>query len=184
MTRLRRGLALDGSQYSAQGTPKFELLSLASETVRQQRELVQPLVKLRGRFRHRRAGDWSLTRLAPADNGFLDEPGLSVMLREKLRLAVHKLGGTGFERFGDLRVQLLPSAAQQAAMRRVLHQRVLERIDRVGRCASLENQLGSDEAAESGLELILVKSGHGMQQRVGKLASNRRADLRHLPYRR
>ena len=39
----------------------------------------------------------------------------------------------GFERFGDLRVQLLACAAEQAAMRRVLHQRVLEAVDRVGR---------------------------------------------------
>jgi hypothetical protein len=43
----------------------------------------------------------------------------------------------GFERFGDLRVQLLPSAAQQAGVSRVLHQRVPEGINRVGRRASL-----------------------------------------------
>ena len=55
------------------------------------------------------------------------------MLREELGLAVHQLGRMGFERFGDLHVQLLPGTTQQAAMRHVLHQRVLEAIDRVGR---------------------------------------------------
>ena len=44
----------------------------------------------------------------------------------------------GFERFGDLRVQLLPRVAQQAAVRCVLNQRVLEALDRVGWYAALE----------------------------------------------
>ena len=69
-------------------------------------------------------------------------------------------------------------------MRRVLHQRVLEAVDRVGRRAALEHQLGSDEAGERGLQLVLGKAGDGTQQRVGKLASDRGADLRHLPHRR
>jgi hypothetical protein len=34
------------------------------------------------------------------------------MLGEKLGLAVRHLGETGFERFGDLRMQLLPGATQ------------------------------------------------------------------------
>ena len=83
------------------------------------------------------------------------------MLREELGLAVDQLGGMGFERLGDLRVQLLARAAQQAAVRRVLHQRVLEGIDRVGR-ASLEHQFGSDQASESGFELVFRETGDGM----------------------
>src|SRR6267378_1005625 len=55
----------------------------------------------------------------------------------------------GFERVGDLRVEVLPRAAKQAAMRRVLDQRVLEAIDRLGRRAALEEQLGGDETAPS-----------------------------------
>ena len=58
------------------------------------------------------------------------------MLREEFGLGLHQPWGMGFERFGDLRVQLLPSAAQQAAVRRVLHQRVLEGIDRLRRRAA------------------------------------------------
>ena len=110
LARFRRGEAFDGVQDRAQGTAKFELLSLAFGVVRQQRQLVQPLLKLRGRFRHRRAGGGPLTGLAPAGDGFFNEPGLGVMLREELGLGVHQLGGMGFERFGDLRVQLLPRA--------------------------------------------------------------------------
>ena len=69
-------------------------------------------------------------------------------------------------------------------MCRVLHQRVLEGIDRIGRLASLEHQLGGDKAAESGLQLVLGATGDGAKQTVGKLASYRRADLRHQPHRR
>jgi len=105
-------------------------------------------------------------------------------LRKEFGLVLHQLWGIGLERFGDLRVQLLPGATQQAAMCRVLHQRVLEGIDGIGRLASLEHQLGGDKAAESGLQLVLGATGDGAKQTVGKLASYRRADLRHQPHRR
>jgi hypothetical protein len=94
-----------------------------------------------------------VTGLAPKGDSLFDQTGLGVMLREKLGLGFCDLGGMGFERFGDLRVQLLPGIAQQAAMRRVLYQRVLEAVERLGRRAALEDQLGSDELAESRLQL-------------------------------
>src|ERR1700730_959450 len=100
------------------------------------------------------------------------------MLREDFGLGLNHLGRMGFERFGDPRVQLLPSAAKQAVVRRVLDQRVLETVNRVGRCTTLERQLRGDEPAESGLQLVLVKTGNDAQQRVRKLASNRGTNLR------
>jgi len=39
---------------------------------------------------------------------------------------------------------------------------VLEGIDRVGRRASLEHQFGSDQASESGFELVFRETGDGM----------------------
>jgi len=72
----------------------------------------------------------------------------------------------GFERFGDLRVQMLARAAQQAAMSRVLHQRVLEGIDCTGRRASLEYQPGRDEPHKSRFQLVLGGMGDGAQQLV------------------
>jgi len=83
-----------------------------------------------------------------------------------------------------LRVQLLPCAAQQAAVCRVLDQRVLEAIDRIGRRAALEDQLGRDEAGERGFQLALGKAAHSTQQWVRELASDRRTGLRHQPHRR
>ena len=49
----RRRLAFDEPQHRAQGSRKFELLSPAFGALRQQSQLVQPLLQLRGRFRHR-----------------------------------------------------------------------------------------------------------------------------------
>jgi len=69
----------------------------------------------------------------------------------------------GFERFGDLRVQLLAGAPQQTAVRGVLHQRVLKAVNRIGRHAALEHQLGSNEASESGFQLVVGKMRDGMQ---------------------
>jgi hypothetical protein len=120
-----------------------------------------------------------MTGLAPAGDGFFNEPSFRIMLRKELGLAVHQLGGMCCERFGDPRVQLLPRAAQQAAMRRVLNQGVLEGVDRVGRGTSLEHQLGGDEAGESGLQLVLGEAADSLQQRVRKFSSDGGARLRH-----
>src|SRR3984893_18270969 len=59
--RFRCGEAFDRKQDRAQGTAKSKLLPLTFKVVRQQRELVQPLLELRGCFRHRRAGGGSAT---------------------------------------------------------------------------------------------------------------------------
>jgi len=84
------------------------------------------------------------------------------MLREEFELAVHQLRGKGFKCFGNLRMQLSPHATQEAAVTRVLHECVLEGIDRVGRHASLEHQLGGDDAGESGLQFVVGKTGNRM----------------------
>ena len=125
-----------------------------------------------------------MTGLAPAGDSVFDQPGFRVMLGEELGLAVDQLGGMGFEGFGDLCVQSLASAAQQAAVRRILHQRVLETLDCVGRRAPLEHELRGNKAGERGLQLVLGKAGDGTQQFVRELASDRGAGLRYQPHRR
>jgi hypothetical protein len=68
-----------------------------------------------------------------------------------------------FKRFRDVRVQLLSSTAQEAGMRHLLQQRVLEGIDRLGGRADADHQLGIDEPAERGSQLVLGKKGDGTQ---------------------
>ena len=55
--------------FFAQSAPELEPLSLPFRVVRQHRQLLQALVELRGRFRHRRAGGRSPTGLAPTATG-------------------------------------------------------------------------------------------------------------------
>ncbi len=104
------------------------------------------------------------------------------MLGEELGLGIHKLGEMGFEYLRDPPVQLPPGAAQQAAVRHVLYQRVLEGIHRVGWRAALEDQLRSDEAFEGGLQVILGKTRNGAQQAIGKLTADGGANLRDQPH--
>jgi hypothetical protein len=104
MARFRRCVAFNGIECRTQITAKFELLSLAFAIVRQQRQLVQPLLELRGRFGHGRTGGGAVTGLSPVGDGFFDEPGFGVMLREELGLSVRHLRGISFERFGNLRM--------------------------------------------------------------------------------
>jgi hypothetical protein len=47
----------------------------------------------------------------------------------------------------------------------------------------MENQLGRDEAIECCLQLVLGQAGNGEKHPVGKVASNRGADLRRVPCR-
>jgi hypothetical protein len=72
MARLWRRDPFRGHQHRTKGTAKFEFLSLTFAVVWQQRELLQPLLQLRGRFRHRGAGGGSPTGLAPAGDGFFN----------------------------------------------------------------------------------------------------------------
>ena len=125
-----------------------------------------------------------LPGLGPKADGFLHEASLGVMPSEQFGLGLHQLAGLCWQRLGDQRVQFPPRTAQQTAVSRVPHQRVLEAVDRVWRHATLVHQLGRDKSRKSGLQFILGKSPYRSQQPVRKFASDRRADLRHQPYRR
>src|SRR5262249_57821929 len=134
---------------------KFKLLSLTLTTVRQQRQLVQPLSKLRGRLRHCRTRCGPSRGLAPIKDGFFNEPCFGVMVREELGLAVHQLGKISLRCLGNQSMQLLPGTAQKTTVGCFLDQRMLEGIDRIRRCAALKYQLGSDKPGERGSELVL-----------------------------
>src|SRR5215468_5955372 len=103
------------------------------------------------------------------------------MLCEKLGLAVPQFGQMSLQRFGDLRMRLPADIAQQAAVLRVLHQRVLKAVNRIRGCAALKDQLRSDETRERPLQCVVWQTRVSAEQRVRKLPSDRRTNLRHLP---
>jgi hypothetical protein len=89
-----------------------------------------------------------MTCLAPAGDGFFDEPSFGVMLREEVGLSVHQLGIMGFEGRGDPGMELPSRPAQQGAVGRILDQGVLEQVFGCGRRPALKDQTGIDEALE------------------------------------
>ena len=85
---------------------------------------------------------------------------------------------------GDLPVQDLPPALEQGFVGRVLNQRVLEGVARIGRRAGAEQQLDFFELRQCGAQCRLVAAGDRAQQRVGEFPADRGADLRDLLDRR
>jgi hypothetical protein len=85
---------------------------------------------------------------------------------------------------GDLPVQDLPPAPQQGFIGCVLDQRMLEGVARIGRRASAEQQLRFFELPQCRAQRRLAAAGDCAQQRVGKFAADRGADLRDLLDRR
>jgi hypothetical protein len=67
------------------------------------------------------------------------------MLSQKLRLSRRRIGVPPLDRLRDPRVKLLPAALEQAVVRGVLNQRMLESVDGLRRTAASEDQSGGFE---------------------------------------
>src|SRR5262249_47746609 len=93
-------------------------------------------------------------------------PSGSEMARQKLWLARQNIGELLFKDFGNLPVQSLPPAANQACIGDVLHERVLELIRGIGRDTPLEDQLCSYELRQRGVQIALRKPGDRGDQRI------------------
>ena len=79
----------------------------------------------------------TLTCLAPIPDRGINEACSRIVVRQDLRLDIGGIGKSILQDRSDARMQLLPSGAQQRAVGGILHQGVLEGIDRIGRSAAL-----------------------------------------------
>ena len=77
-------------------------------------------------------------------------------------------------------MQLLATAPHKACIGSLLHERVLEQIRGIRRRSTLKNQLDTNELRECGLKIPFRESGHGSDQAVGELSTDRCTDLRHV----
>ena len=75
------------------------------------------------------------------------------MLRQQLRLCRRDLRVAPLDRFGDPRMQLPAAAVEQAVMRGIPHQRVLEGVARLRRAPTPENQPDGLELRQGVAEL-------------------------------
>ena len=105
------------------------------------------------------------------------------MMGEEFRLGLHDIGELFAQDFGDALMQDLPAALQEALIGRVLYQRVLEAVARLGRGPVAEHQPGILQLGERGAQRRLVAADDGMEQRVGKFPPDRGADLCDLLHR-
>jgi hypothetical protein len=79
IARFQPGIALDRKQDRTQGAAKFELFLLAFGVVREQLQLVQRVLKLSRCFGHCITGGRPMAGLAPAGDGFFNEPSFRIM---------------------------------------------------------------------------------------------------------
>ena len=97
---------------------------------------------MRGGFDIGRARDRPLAGAMPVCDCLLAEAGLREVMGEQLRLRLGNVGKAGFQLRGDVRMKLLPAAAQQAGIGRIAHQRVLEQVGGLRWCPALKHKTG------------------------------------------
>src|SRR5262249_40497335 len=108
----------------------------------------------------------------------LIDPG--AMQGHELRLCLCQLGELAFERIGDTAMQLLAPSPQQARVRCILQQGVLEDIRGIRRLATAKDQSSACELIQSRLQCIAGNRCDGREQAIRELTTDSRADLGNL----
>src|SRR5262245_46179741 len=91
---------------------------------------------MRDGFGERHARQRQLGGLLPQRDRGGQLPSFRVVMRQDIRLAVPELGDALLDYPSDLGVQLLAASLEQRVVGGVLHQCMLESVDRVGWCAA------------------------------------------------
>ena len=136
----RRSIPFDMHEWGYERDLKLDLLATQRGRGGQGRDLVERARELLYGFDQRRALQRPLSRFAPQARGLLDQPSLGAVTRQQFGLVLGNLGELAFESFGDAGVKRASRLAQQRAIGRVLHKRVLEQISRVRRHTLPEQQ--------------------------------------------
>jgi hypothetical protein len=113
-----------------------------------------------------RAAQGLVAGFAPPFDRWLVETGLGQMMGDEFRLGRRDRRELSAQGIGDLPVQDLPPAPEQGFVGRVLDQRVLEGVARIGRHARAEQQLRLFELRQCRAQRRLVAAGDRAQQRV------------------
>ena len=132
------------------------------------------------RFKMRRASRGMLAGPQPLIDRALDLAGGRQMMGKEFGLALDEIGEMLLQHHRDAGVQFLPPDAQQCAVGRVLHQRVLEEVRGLRRDAAAEQEPGLGEPVEAQSKLGGGPLRHMLDQVVAELAAYDRADLADL----
>ena len=113
-----------------------------------------------------------IARLAPPFDGLVVEAGCGEMMGDLFGLGVRFA-----QRLGCATMQRLPAALEQTVVSCILDQRVPKTIVGLRRRALDKQETGFGEPIQRRLKRGLVELGNVSKQRIGKLASQNRADL-------
>jgi hypothetical protein len=133
------------------------------------------------RFRGCRLRQGRLPGPPPVLERLLEEACLHAVVGEDFRPCGDDVRELLLQHVRHAGVQLLAPALEQAGVGGLLHQRVLEHIDRLRRQAAAEDQPRADEPIERQGQPGSVQAGRVGQQLMRKLPADRSSDLRHLP---
>ena len=121
-------VAVDGNHCLAEHYLQPERRTSACRTLGTRLQQFKRLGQVPDRLRVRRTLDRPLAGLSQVVDGPLSEAGLDEMMCQELGLGFDRLGKSLLEGIGNSAMKLLPFAAHQGAICRVLNQRVLEYI--------------------------------------------------------
>src|SRR6516164_3618006 len=109
----------------------FELEARAKRRIRDLLRFAQREIERADRLDERQAFAGSVGEEQPEMKRLFELSGAAVVMRQKFRLVLGDLRELALKGFGDTGVKCATRLAQQSAIGRVLHQRMLEEIDRM-----------------------------------------------------
>ena len=98
-------------------------------------------------------------------------------MRQQFRLRDDDLRTISLQRMCDRDMQLAPPIPDEAGIRGVLNQGMLEDVTRIGRRAAREHDLGFDKPRQAFLQVPLGQLRGSRQQPIGEVAPYGSCDL-------
>jgi hypothetical protein len=142
-------------------------------------ELQRPLKRADG-FAHGRPRACELSRSAPIADRLVGKPGLAKMVSHNFGLVLCQHRELLDQYLGDARMQLPALALEHRGVGGVLHQRMLESVDRVRRRSAPGNEARGCQPLERRVEVDGSRGRRRGNQLVGELPSEGGADQRHI----
>jgi len=139
-----RSIAFDVHERGYERDLKLNLLATQRWRRGQGRDLDNRSRILLGGFDQGRTVQRALSRLAPKVRGLLDQARFGTVSRQQFRLIVSKLGKVAFKFFRYATMEGASRLAQERAIGRVLHQRMLEQVTGMGWYALPKEQASGD----------------------------------------
>ncbi len=124
----RRASAFGGNQRGAQGKQEFQLALALRARIGKPWNQREASAHMSDRFAILGALAGAQPRGKPARDRPLGDAGLGPVMRDELGGVARRLRKAALQHFGNSQVQLAPTAAQEAFIGHLLHQRMLEYV--------------------------------------------------------